>query len=543
MTKSCERAFHILLWIVPLCSLFPVPVLGQFAQQGTKLVGSNASALVYQGSSVAISSDGNTVIVGGPSDGGNAGAAWVSTRSSGVWTQQGSKLVGSGAIADVLGYVQQGSSVALSGDGNTAIVGGPCDNFDTGAAWVFTRSGGVWTQQGPKLVGSGVRDAYQGRSVALSEDGNTAIVGAPGLSGSAGNGGAFVFTRAGGMWTQQGSQFVSSFGAADAQGTSVGLSGDGNTAIVGTFADTKEMSGAFVFTRTGGVWSQQGQEPFGQGSGQGQSVAISGDGNTALIGGSGPALVFTLSGGVWTQQGSLPLSGQSVALSGDGNTAIAGNPQYNDAVGAAWVFTRSGGAWTQRGPTLIGNGIVGDAMQGSSVALSGDGNTALVGAANDNDGVGAALVFAQPATGVTASPTSLSFSYTQPELPPSPASVQVSGNSAGLSFVTAVTTQDGGSWLSVTPTSGVTPSALSISTSIAALGAGTYNGTVTVTGTDGATGSTTINVTLTVSLPPIRITAVTNAASFQSGHVAPGEIVSIFGSAAAAVSAPPSRNQ
>lgn len=233
---------------------------------------------------------------------------------------------------------------------------------------------------------------------------------------------------------------------------------------------------------------------------------------------------------MWTQQGSLPLSGQSVALSGDGNTAIAGNPQYNDAVGAAWVFTRSGGAWTQRGPTLIGNGIVGDAMQGSSVALSGDGNTALVGAANDNDGVGAALVFAQPATGVTASPTSLSFSYTQPELPPSPASVQVSGNSAGLSFVTAVTTQDGGSWLSVTPTSGVTPSALSISTSIAALGAGTYNGTVTVTGTDGATGSTTINVTLTVSLPPIRITAVTNAASFQSGHVAPGEIVSIFGS-------------
>src|SRR6516162_9737617 len=100
----------------------------------------------------------------------------------GLFTQQGSKLVGIGAV----GNAQQGVSVALSGDGNTAIVGGPNDNpsvgnnSGVGASWVFTQSGGVWSQQGIKLVGTGaVGNAQQGISVALSDDGNTAIVGGP----------------------------------------------------------------------------------------------------------------------------------------------------------------------------------------------------------------------------------------------------------------------------------------------------------------------------------------------------------------------------
>ena len=70
----------------------------------------------------------------------------------------------------------QGTSVALSADGNTAIVGGSRRQC-IGAAWVFTRSGGVWTQQGGKLVGiDAIGGAEQGSSVALSADGNTAIV-------------------------------------------------------------------------------------------------------------------------------------------------------------------------------------------------------------------------------------------------------------------------------------------------------------------------------------------------------------------------------
>src|SRR6185436_8097725 len=122
------------------------------------------------------------------------GAAWVWTRSGGVWTQQGNKLVGSGAV----GNANQGHSVSLSGDGNTAIVGGFADNFigddgPVGAVWVWARSGGAWTQQGNKLVGSGaLGSARQGWSVSLSADGNTAIVG--GLGNNNFVGAAWVFT-------------------------------------------------------------------------------------------------------------------------------------------------------------------------------------------------------------------------------------------------------------------------------------------------------------------------------------------------------------
>ena len=94
----------------------------------------------------------------------------------GQFTQQGSKLLGTGTV----GLASQGWSVALSGDGNTAIMGGRDDHSSTGAAWVFTRNNAdVWSQQGSKLVGTdAVGKAGQGMSVALSSDGNTAIVGA-----------------------------------------------------------------------------------------------------------------------------------------------------------------------------------------------------------------------------------------------------------------------------------------------------------------------------------------------------------------------------
>lgn len=116
--------------------------MAQFPQQGSKLVGTDAVGGANQGHSVALSTDGDTAIVGGSNDKSNTGAAWVYTRSGNVWTQQGSKLVGTGAVG--IGAAQ-GYSVALSADGSTAIVGGPDDNYKypsaAGAAWVYTRSG------------------------------------------------------------------------------------------------------------------------------------------------------------------------------------------------------------------------------------------------------------------------------------------------------------------------------------------------------------------------------------------------------------------
>src|SRR5258707_1347498 len=146
--------------IVFVCAalLSSYPALAQFTQEGPKLVGTGASPNAQQGFQVALAADGNTAIVGGRIDSVD-GAAWVWTKSGGVWSQQGAKLVGSGAV----GNAQQGVSVSPSGDGNTAIVGGRLDNSFVGAAWVWTRSGGVWSQQGAKLVGSGaVGNALQG---------------------------------------------------------------------------------------------------------------------------------------------------------------------------------------------------------------------------------------------------------------------------------------------------------------------------------------------------------------------------------------------
>ena len=145
------RSFFKSRIAIALHFCFVLMASAQFRQQGPKLVGSGGSGpLVYQGDSVALSADGNTAIIGGFGDY-IAGAVWVFTRTDGAWTQQGSKLVGSGAI----GSVGQGQSVALSADGNTALVGGSADNSYAGAVWVFTRFGGVWSQQGGKLVGSG----------------------------------------------------------------------------------------------------------------------------------------------------------------------------------------------------------------------------------------------------------------------------------------------------------------------------------------------------------------------------------------------------
>jgi hypothetical protein len=389
-TKLLVIAASVLSFSFPASS-----ARASYVQQGAKLIGTGALGAAYQGWSVALSADGNTAIVGGYADNYGMGAAWVYARSGDVWSQQGAKLVGTD------GSGSQGVSVALSGDGNTAIVGG------YGAAWVYTRDGvGVWSQQGARLVGTGaVGAAQQGWSVALSADGNTAVVG--GFLDNAPAGAAWVYTRdGGGVWSQ---------------GWSVALSGDGNTAVVGGYGDNNDEGAAWVFTRSGGVWSQQGAKLVGTGAVgpgvvyQGWSVALSGDGNTAVVGGrgddsyTGAAWVYTRSGGVWSQQGAKLVGtgavehagqGWSVALSADGNTAVVGGFEDHLQRGAAWAYTRSGDMWSQQGAKLVGTGAVNPAYQGWSVALSADGSTAVVGGFGDNRSAGAAWVF------VNASPTS-----------------------------------------------------------------------------------------------------------------------------------------
>ena len=393
----------------------------EFTQQWGKLVGTGAS-FAAQGHSVAISADGNTAIVGGPWDNVNAGAAWVFTRSDGVWAQQGGKLVGTGAATGPSSnFILQGSSVAISADGNTAIVGGPGDGNGLGAVWVFARSDGAWAQQGDKLVGTGASwRSGQGSSVAVSGDGNTVIVGGPGDDSDLGA--VWVFTRSDGVWSQQGSKLVGKgFVGGAGQGSSVALSADGKTAIVGgpggSGSPGSGQGAVWVYTRSGNAWTQQGGALGGTdavgASAQGSSVAISADGNTAIVGGSGDGVsgatwVYTRSAGAWSQQGNKLVGtgasggaaqGSSVAVSADGSTAIVGGRGDNSYLGAAWVFTRGDGVWAQQGNKLVGSGFLSfssleyNVEQGSSVGLSADGTTAIVGGPMDDNDVGAAWVF------------------------------------------------------------------------------------------------------------------------------------------------------
>ncbi|RLS33683.1 MAG: hypothetical protein DWH80_00040 [Planctomycetota bacterium] len=387
--------------------------------QPTQLNEASGAARDNFGSSVALSSDGNTAIVGAYGDDvdgkPNQGTATIFVRSGGVWTQQTLLTATGGATGDNFGV-----SVALSGDGNTAIVGAYGDtisgNGSQGSATIFIRSGGVWTQQQQVTATGGAAVDFFGNSVALSSDGNTAIVGAyvDDVGGNANQGSATIFTRSGGVWTQQ-QQLTATGGAAnDNFGSSVALSSDGNTAIVGAYVDdvggNVNQGSATIFTRSGGVWTQQQQVTDAGGAANdkfGSSVALSSDGNTAIVGAflddvggnvdQGSATIFTRSGGVWTQQAQVTATsgaardnfGSSVALSSDGNTAIVGADMDdvggNGDQGTATIYTRSGGVWTQQ-QQVTATGGTGFDHFGASVALSSDGNTAIVGASWDDVG-------------------------------------------------------------------------------------------------------------------------------------------------------------
>jgi hypothetical protein len=392
-----------------------------FVQQGGILLGGEEKGPGAFGWSVALSSDGNTALVGGFNDTETVGAAWVFTRSEGKWSQQGPKIKGGGEI----GIGRFGWSVALSSDGNTALIGGETDNT-VGAAWVFTRSEGKWSQQGSKLTG-GKEEIGEGRfgySVALSSDGNTALIGSERDNEFVGA--AWLFTRSEGKWSQQGPKLTGGKEEVGkgSFGSGVGLSSDGNTALIGGSFDNSSVGAVWVFTRSGGSWTQQGPKltggkEEGGSAGFGKSVAVSSDGNTALIGGpsdssggpfggsGGAAWVFTRSEGKWSQQGSKltggtpkPFEGwdfgDSVALSSNGSIALIGGFLYpSEKGGAAWVFTRSEGKWSQQGPRITGGGAQTAGTFGYSVALSSEGNTALVSDIDNNSDAGAVWVFVE----------------------------------------------------------------------------------------------------------------------------------------------------
>jgi hypothetical protein len=399
--------------------------------QQARLTASDGSYVDNFGTSVALS--GGTALVGAEGDDYyvsfigstvyNVGSAYVFTRSGTTWSQQAKLLPDETYLSENSNFAR---SVALSG--NTALVGhrGESGGGPSGAgvAYVFTRSGTVWTKQAKLSAADRGTEDYFGTSVALSAD--TALIGSVRDDTVAGTnaGSAYVFTRSGTAWSQQAKLEAVEAMAGDLSGTAVALSGD--TAIIGApnaggaFAgddwETSDAGSAFVFTRSGTAWTQQTELNSGMGAaGHYFGDAVDIDGDRAVVGapgedttsgfGDGGVYVFTRSGTSWTLEAKFILApkgyfdelgdgfGSSVAISG--NTILVGAPMTFNSTGAAYVYAYSGGSWSLQ--ASLGPGISDLTGFGGSVALEGD--TALIGAPYQQQGRG--RVYAYRRTGST----------------------------------------------------------------------------------------------------------------------------------------------
>ena len=417
----------------------------QIAQEAY-LKASNTGSNDYFGVSVAVTGD--TVVVGAVGESSSAigvngndrnnsavssGAAYIFVRDGTNWTQQAYLKASNTEYFDGFGY-----AVAISGD--TVVVGTPFESssatgvngngndnnaFQSGAAYVFVRSGTNWTQQAYLKANNTQLHDYFASSVAIS--GDTVVVGAGGESSSAtgvnGNGSdnsafqsgaAYVFVRSGTNWTQQAYLKASNTDQGDGFG-SVAVSGD--TIVVGAGGEdgsdnsAANSGAAYVFGRSGTNWTQQAYlkaSNADQGDGFGGSVAISGDtvvvgagaessgatgvngnGNDNSAAVSGAAYVFVRGGTNWTQQAYLKASntaerayfGFEVSVSGE--TVVIGasgeggsNSDSLENTGAAYVFVRHGTNWTQQDYLKAGNRDRDDYF-GMAVAVAGD--TVVVG--------------------------------------------------------------------------------------------------------------------------------------------------------------------
>jgi hypothetical protein len=386
---------------------------------------SNPGANDQFGFGVALSGDGNTFAVGAPLEdsssigvnsasnesANNAGAVYVFTKSTGTWAQQAYVKASNAGASDTFGM-----AVALNSDGNTLAVGarGEASSVSgingnpnraaasAGAAYVFTRNAGTWSQQAYIKASNAQAGDFFGNSVALSGDGNTLAVGAPfessALTGvtagivdetAAGNdaffaGAVYVYNRTGVTWAQQAYVKASNTESADLFGNSVALSVDGNTLAVGAPLEDSGLTGVV--------------------SG---SVNEATSGNAAAD--SGAVYVYIRSVGTWSQQAYVKASntgdgdnfGNAVALSGDGNTLAVGAPfeassstgvnstpdELAPNAGAAYVFTRGASTWSQQAYVKASNTGADDQF-GFAVALSGNGDALAVGAPREDSSTG-----------------------------------------------------------------------------------------------------------------------------------------------------------
>jgi hypothetical protein len=340
--------------------------------------------------------------VSGPNE---DGVVYVFVRGQSGWAQQQKLSVDEPET-------QNGSfGFGLAIDGDTIVVGdlnAVSGGVITGAAYVFQRQGTVWSLQQKLIPDQGGPDAeFSSFGLEIAIKGDTIIVGAPLYNRASNNAGAaYVYVRNGGTWTQTQKLTANDMAEGAGFGGSVAMSGD--TAVfgaVGDSIDSRHSGAAYVFTRQNGAWNQQqklkAHDPT-ENAFFGQSVSVSNDvivvGAPGDIVGShtfGGAYVFRRGNAGWTHEKKL-LSRDSDAVDGyagsvavDGNTIVVGHFGDQDVAivgGAAYIYQLNGNA----GWSLKQKLIAGDTARfhnfGFRVAISG--NTVLVGAFGDDAGGG-----------------------------------------------------------------------------------------------------------------------------------------------------------
>lgn len=388
------------------------------------------------GFAIDVSADGSTLAVGAPdedsdailiggdqtdNDARNSGAVYVFHRGSGGWTQQAyikapfdGPFPQNGNLFDAFGF-----SLSLSGNGNRLVVGAPNESgiaegidgaydkggaFDgtargqSGAAYVYERSGNAWTfATYIKASNTGANDKF-GHAVAISDDGDVIVVGAPfednGATGiepsdqaddsAADSGAAYVFENDGLSWSQSAYVKASNSEAADRFGHAVAISGDGSR---------------FAATSAGEDSSATGVD--------GDQSDNSAAGTGSQFTGTGAVYAFVREPNGWVQEayvkpsntGADDVFGDSLAMNGDGSKLAVGAPREDSAgsgvgstleqddsapdSGAAYLYSRDSGTWLQEAYLKASNSRRAN-QYGSAVALSGDGDLLAIGAPIEN---------------------------------------------------------------------------------------------------------------------------------------------------------------
>jgi uncharacterized repeat protein (TIGR01451 family) len=389
---------------------FPVTVDPTFVHELQLLGHGDLSELNGTGFGSAVAIEGDTAVVGAFQQAGTVGsgvgAAYVFVKTGGYWVLQQKLVALDGSPGD-----QFGTSIALSAD--TVVVGSPYEDddvggvIDKGAAYVFVRSGTTWTQEQKLEASSAAAGDQFGWRVSIY--GDTVATGAPFHdSGGQGDSGAgYVYVRSGTTWTEQ--QVLTALDGAPGNELGRGVSVSGDTAVIGAALGegaAGDAGAAYVFVRSGATWSQQQKLTASDGAGGdafGWAAAVMAD--TVVVGAptadigpqlaAGAAYVFVRSGTTWSEQKKLTASdgatsdgfGSAVSVSFD--TAVVGAPTDGTFVGAAYVYVRSGTAWTEQ--QKLASGGTGVEIFGNAVSVFGD--EALVGAHAGGAGLGFANLF------------------------------------------------------------------------------------------------------------------------------------------------------